>query len=88
MDSYSLFIRFGDKVRQNEDDIFSFERFNIFCSVQLVYQYEWVEYLIIYIIEWKNIELFKVFFQVWFEFNGLQNKFVIVKIFDQELFGI
>ena len=87
-DSYSLPIRFGDKARQNEDDILSSERFNIFCSVQSVHQHERAEHLTIYTTEWKNIELPKVPLQAWLELNGLQNKPVTVKTFDQELFGI
>ena len=87
-DSYSLPIRFGDKARQNEDDILCSERFNIFCSVQSVHQHERAEHLTIYTTEWKNIELPKVPLQAWLELNGLQNKPVTVKTFDQELFGI
>ncbi|MFS1703065.1 LysR family transcriptional regulator [Alteromonas sp. AMM-1] len=87
-DSFHLPVRFGETVRQSTDDILVTERFNVFSRVQSVHQYEQAEHLTIYTTEWKNNELPKVPLNAWLELNGLQNKPVTVKTFDQELFGI
>ncbi|GGF69583.1 LysR family transcriptional regulator [Alteromonas lipolytica] len=86
--SYHLPVRFGETAKQNADDILSTERFNMFCIAQSAPQYEQAEHLTIYTTNWKNSELPKVPLQAWLELNGLQNKPVTVRTFDQELFGI
>ncbi len=87
-DSYHLPIRFGETVKQASDDILCTEWFNMFCSVSSARQYRQADHLTIYTTEWKNSELPKVPLQAWLLLNGLQDKPITVKTFDQELFGI
>lgn len=87
-DNFILPIRLGEIDKQASADIIKREQFNLFCAAQTATQFKQAEQITIYTTEWKNSALPKVPLQEWLQLNGLQNKKVDIRYFDQELFGI
>ncbi len=85
---FTLPIRLGDVDQQAKADIIKLEQFNLFCAADCTAQFEQTEEITIYTTKWKNRELPKVPLEGWLQLNGMQNKQINVKYFDQELFGI
>ncbi|PNI00212.1 LysR family transcriptional regulator [Vibrio diazotrophicus] len=86
--NFTLPIRLGETDKQSSMDIIKVEQFNLFCTAHAATQFRQAEQITIYTTDWKNSSLPSVPLQAWLELNGLQNKQVQVKHFDQELFGI
>ena len=86
--NFNLPIRLGEIDKQSSDDVIKIEKFNLFCAAHFAAQFKQKEQMTIYTTHWKNSSLPKVPLAAWLELNGLQNKQIKVKYFDQELFGI
>lgn len=85
---FTLPIRLGEIDKQACADVIKRERFNVFCSAKAAAQFGERESVAIYTTYWKNSTLPKVPLQAWLQRNGLQDKPLNVRYFDQELFGI
>ncbi len=86
--NFTLPIRLGETDKQSSADVIKFEQFNLFCTADTAAKFHQTERLTIYTTNWKNSSLPNVPLQAWLELNGLQNKQIQVRHFDQELFGI
>ncbi len=85
---FTLPIRLGETDKQSSKDVIKVEQFNLFCTTNVATKFRQTDELTIYTTEWKNSSLPSVPLQAWLELNGLQNRQVQVKHFDQELFGV
>ncbi|WP_404359433.1 LysR family transcriptional regulator [Methylotuvimicrobium sp. KM1] len=86
--NFTLPIRLGEIDKQSSADVIKLEQFNLFCSAHTAAQFNQTEQMTIYTTDWKNSSLPSVPLQAWLQLNGLQNKQIKVRRFDQELFGI
>ncbi len=86
--NFTLPIRLGEIDKQSSTDVIKLERFNLFCATHTAAQFNQTEQMTIYTTDWKNSTLPNVPLQAWLQLNGLQNKQIKVRHFDQELFGI
>lgn len=86
--NYTLPIRLGDVYQQKSAEIIKLEQFNLFCATHCSTEFNQAEQITVYTTNWKNHELPKVPLQEWLQLNGIQDKLINVKYFDQELFGI
>lgn len=86
--NFTLPIRLGEIDKQSSADVIKLEQFNLFCSAHTAAQFNQAEQMTIYTTDWKNSSLPSVPLQAWLQLNGLQNKQIKVRRFDQELFGI
>ncbi|MBR9872726.1 LysR family transcriptional regulator [Vibrio sp. J1-1] len=86
--NFTLPIRLGEIDKQSNTDVIKLEQFNLFCTAHTAAQFSQTEQITIYTTDWKNSTLPSVPLQAWLELNGLQNKQINVRQFDQELFGI
>ncbi|MGY6275200.1 LysR family transcriptional regulator [Methylomonas sp. MgM2] len=86
--NFTLPIRLGEIDKQSSTDVIKLEQFNLFCSAYTAAQFNQTEQMTIYTTDWKNSSLPSVPLQAWLQLNGLQNKQIQVRRFDQELFGI
>lgn len=86
--NFTLPIRLGEIDKQSIADVIKLEQFNLFCSAHTAAQFNQAEQMTIYTTDWKNSSLPSVPLQAWLQLNGLQNKQIKVRRFDQELFGI
>lgn len=87
-DNFTLPIRYGVIDKQTSADVIKLEQFNLFCATHTSAKFDQVKNLTIYTTHWKNSTLPKVPLQEWLQLNGLHNKQITVRYFDQELFGI
>jgi len=87
-DSFTLPIRLGELDKQASANVIKTEQFNLFCATHTAAQFSETEQIIIYTTAWKNSSLPKVPLQAWLQLNGLQDKQIEVRHYDQELFGI
>ncbi|MGF1694658.1 LysR family transcriptional regulator [Vibrio lamellibrachiae] len=86
--NFTLPIRLGEADKQSSRDIVKLEEFNLFCTAHAAAQFHQTEQITIYTTDWKNNSLPNVPLRSWLELNGLLNKQIQIKHFDQELFGI
>lgn len=87
-DNFTLPIRLGETDKQSSMDIIKLEEFNLFGTTNTDAKFRQNEKITIYTTDWKNSSLPNVPLQSWLELNGLVNKQIHVRHFDQELFGI
>ena len=87
-DNFILPVRFGIREQQNKADIIKSEQFNLFSAPHITEKFSNNESVTIYTTKWKNNAFPKAPFEDWLTLNALQDKHVVVKYFDQELFGI
>ena len=87
-DNFTLPVRFGIREQQNKADIIKSEQFNLFSAPHITEKFSNNESVTIYTTKWKNNAFPKAPFEDWLTLNALQDKHVVVKYFDQELFGI
>ena len=85
---FHLPVRLGRFGNQSHEDVISHEHFNLFRASQTGANLNDMDSITIYSTEWKNPTLPKLPLQAWLEHNGLQDKAVELRYFDQELFGI
>ncbi|UTW13079.1 LysR family transcriptional regulator [Marinobacterium rhizophilum] len=85
---FILPIRLGEIDKQSSVDVIKIEQFNLFCATHTATQFNQAEQITIYTTDWKNNTLPKVPLKAWLQLNGLKNKKIKVRYFDQELFGI
>ncbi|MBA53923.1 MAG: LysR family transcriptional regulator [Pseudomonadales bacterium] len=86
--NFTLPIRLGEIDKQSSADVIKLEEFNLFCTAHTATQFNQTDRMTIYTTEWKNSALPKVPLDAWLKLNGLQNRDISVRYFDQELFGI
>lgn len=87
-DQFTLSIRLGDINKQSSTDVIKHEQFNLFCGGNTAAEFNLSTKITVYTTKWKNNALPEVPLLAWLELNGLPNKNIEVKYFDQELFGI
>ncbi|GMM84019.1 LysR family transcriptional regulator [Pseudoalteromonas sp. MTN2-4] len=87
-DNFTLPVRFGIREQQNQADIIKCEQFNLFSASDIANKFISNESVTIYTTKWKNNALPNAPLEDWLALNALQDKQVVVKYFDQELFGI
>ncbi|WP_241651924.1 LysR family transcriptional regulator [Pseudoalteromonas phenolica] len=87
-DNFTLPVRFGIREQQNQADIIKCEQFNLFSAPHIADKFINNESVTIYTTKWKNNALPNAPLEDWLALNALQDKHVVVKYFDQELFGI
>ncbi len=85
---YTLPIRYGDVSFVPSQDIVKYESFNVFGSSKLDLLKCSSEPITLFTTEWKNKTLPSPPLEAWLEKNEWNPKKVIIKKFDQEIFGI
>ncbi|WP_245145902.1 LysR family transcriptional regulator [Acinetobacter pittii] len=85
---YTLPIRYGDVSLVPSQDIVKYESFNVFGSSKLDLLKCSSEPITLFTTEWKNKMLPSPPLEAWLEKNEWNPKKVIIKKFDQEIFGI
>jgi len=86
--SYIIPVRFGDAASVQASDIISYESFDVFGAHGMKPPSWSTEPITIFTTEWKNRALSEPPLAAWLATNGLDGSNMIVKKFDQELFGI
>lgn len=86
--NFILPIRLGETSKQSRTDVIKYEQFNLFCAPPTAAQFNQAQAITIYTTHWKNANLPSVPLQEWLQVNGLDHKRIVVRYFDQELFGI
>ncbi|RJE59801.1 LysR family transcriptional regulator, partial [Acinetobacter sp. JS678] len=85
---YTLPIRYGDVSSVPSKDVLKYESFNVFGASKLALSRDVSEPITLFTTEWKNKALPSPPLDTWLEVNGWDQKKVIIKKFDQEIFGI
>lgn len=85
---YTLPIRYGDVSSVPSKDVLKYESFNVFAASKLDLSKDTSEPITLFTTEWKNKALPSPPLENWLEVNGWDQKRVIIKKFDQEIFGI
>lgn len=85
---YTLPIRYGDVSSVPAKDVLKYESFNVFGASKLTLSKDTRESITLFTTEWKNKTLPSPPLETWLEVNGWNKKRVIIKKFDQEIFGI
>lgn len=85
---YTLPIRYGDVSSVPAKDVLKYESFNVFGASKLALTKDVSEPITLFTTEWKNKALPSPPLDTWLEVNGWDQKRVIIKKFDQEIFGI
>lgn len=85
---YTLPIRYGDVSSVPAKDVLKYESFNVFGASKLALFKDASEPITLFTTEWKNKALPSPPLETWLELNGWNKKRVIIKKFDQEIFGI
>ncbi|MCG6036130.1 LysR family transcriptional regulator [Acinetobacter baumannii] len=85
---YTLPIRYGDVSLVPSKDVLKYESFNVFAASTLTLSKDRSEPITLFTTEWKNKVLPSPRLETWLEVNGWDQKRLIIKKFDQEIFGI
>ena len=85
---YTLPIRYGDVSSVPAKDVLKYESFNVFGASNLTLYKDRSEPITLFTTEWKNKVLPSPPLETWLEVNGWDQKRLIIKKFDQEIFGI
>jgi len=85
---YTLPIRYSDVSSVPSKDVLKYESFNVFGASKLALSKDTSEPITLFTTEWKNKALPSPPLHTWLEVNGWDQKRVIIKKFDQEIFGI
>lgn len=85
---YTLPIRYGDVSSVPSKDVLKYESFNVFSASKIALTKDVSEPITLFTTEWKNKALPSPPLETWLEVNGWNQKRVIIKKFDQEIFGI